>query len=69
MLELLINVILPFFAAKSVLSDSEGFRYYLTDLYMSLPLKGSYRSIDKRVGFIKKAKKMWPSQALYQAFI
>jgi hypothetical protein len=68
-LELLINVILPFFAAKSVLSDSEGFRYYLTDLYMSLPLKGSYRSIDKRVGFIKKAKKMWPSQALYQAFI
>jgi len=68
-MEILINVILPFFAFQAKKSGSHGFYQYLQDIYLSLPISVSYAGLENRLPFLSDLRKLWPSQALMQAAI
>jgi hypothetical protein len=67
--EILINIILPFFALQAQQSQSFGFFSYLQGFYLWLPLAASYAGLEKRLPFLAGYRELWPAQALLQAFL
>ncbi|MBD3225494.1 MAG: DUF2851 family protein [Caldithrix sp.] len=68
-LEIIINLILPFFTARAILNNSEGFADYLTDLFLSIPLNSTYRSVLKNVTWKQDCLQALNRQAVLQALI
>jgi hypothetical protein len=67
--EFLINTVLPFYAAKTRLSRSEGYLSYLTAIFLQLPLVANYERIIHALPFANDCINNWPSQAVFQALI
>lgn len=66
-MEIIINVLLPLFAAQAKNENSDGFFSYLEALYLWLPVQSPYPSLHKHFPWLGKAQKTWPAQSLYQA--
>jgi len=67
--ELLMNTILPLFAAKARLSCSDGFYTYLMSVLLKLPHVLTYQRIHRSIPFSNDCINIWPSQAVYQALL
>ncbi|WP_457566711.1 DUF2851 family protein [Caldithrix abyssi] len=67
--ELIINLIIPLFAARALLNGSHGFFEYLQSFYLWLPLNNVYRTFSRRFPWLALYRRRFPCQALMQAFI
>jgi len=67
--ELLINVILPLFAARAAYQGSDGFYDYLEHFFWDLPHTNPYPSLQKHLPWAKACRQRFPRQSIYQALI
>lgn len=65
--EILMNIVVPLFAAQARLAGSVGFYSYLQQLYLFLPHSSAYCGLRHRLPFLSAMQKLWPVQALEQA--
>lgn len=67
--ELLINIILPLFAAQARISGSEGFYDYLREMFLWLPAGVPYQFLIKNMSWFDECRQAWNKQAMYQALL
>lgn len=68
-IEIIQNLLLPFFAVEAQESGSEGFLSYLESIYCQIPVQSNYLSLEKRFPFYFQKQKHKPSLALCQGLL
>ena len=68
-LEIIINLLIPLFAARALTRQSWGFFEYLREFYLFLPLQCSYRKFKSYFKWLSLYQKRFPRQALMQALL